>query len=142
MTTWHDRLNQALEARGKDWADLVAPTGRTKPSVYAWKPTANDRSSMMNGDNAALVCEFLKINPMWLFHGRGPSGLENEKPETLTEPPALQLVAELDPPTYHLTPEEKKLLAGYRSAGQETRDILLMIANGAIVNFSWRSEAQ
>ena len=88
MTTWHDRLQEALNARQLDWPDLVAPTGRKKPSIYAWKPDANDRSTMMNGDNAALVCEFLKINPLWLFYGRGPSGrrtdITSEREQTTT----------------------------------------------------------
>ena len=139
MTTWHDRLQLALAKRGKDWPDLVAVSGCSKPSVYAWKPTANKRSTMMDGDNAALVCEFLQINQLWLFHGRGPSGLEDREYETpaVTSSP-LKLAAEPNPPTYPMSPDEQALLNGYRSASDETRGILLLIAEGAIVNFSMR----
>lgn len=77
METWHDRLQIALTAKGKDWPDLVTVTGLKKPSVYAWKPTATKRSTMMDGANVAKVCKFLGINPMWLFHNEGPSGLED-----------------------------------------------------------------
>lgn len=89
MTTWHNRLQTALDARKKDWSDLLQPTGKKKPSVYAWKPNANDRAVTMNAENAAAVCEFLKINVLWLFHDRGPSGLEDsnfveKQPSTVT----------------------------------------------------------
>ena len=30
----------------------------------------------MNGDNAAHVCAYLQINPLWLFDNIGPSGLD------------------------------------------------------------------
>jgi hypothetical protein len=76
METWHNRLQTALTVRRKDWADLVKVTGLKKPSVYAWKPNATKRSTMMDGENAAKVCKFLGINAMWLFHDEGPSGLE------------------------------------------------------------------
>lgn len=79
MTTWHDRLQIALTAREKDWPELVQATGKKKPSVYAWKPSANDRAITMNAENAAEICEFLKINVLWLFCDRGASGLENTK---------------------------------------------------------------
>lgn len=75
--TWHKRLEAALLARKLDYKDLVGVTGLSKPSVYAWKVDANKRSTMMDGDNAALVCDFLRISPMWLFHGKGVSGLED-----------------------------------------------------------------
>ena len=76
MTTWHDRLQEALDARGLDWPDLVTATGKTKPSVYAWKPTATKRTKMMEAENASKVCSLLRINSDWLFSGRPPSGLE------------------------------------------------------------------
>jgi hypothetical protein len=85
MDTWHKRLEMALTARNRGWIDLFAylnkETGISKPSVYAWKPDSEKRSTMMNGDNAALVCGWLAINPMWLFHNKGPSGLEDESSE-------------------------------------------------------------
>lgn len=77
MDTWHDRLQFALLLRKKTYADLVRITRLAKPSVYAWKPTANKRTEMMDGNNAALVCEALNISPLWLFHNRGPG------PETM-----------------------------------------------------------
>lgn len=77
MATWHDRLQRALGARGKTWGDLVAATGLHESSVYAWQPNATKRTTMMNGDNSARVCAYLRINPLWLFDGTGPSGLED-----------------------------------------------------------------
>jgi len=85
MNTWHKRLQEALTVRGKEWGDLFSHlhhlTGIKKPSVYAWKPDAEKRSTMMNGDNAAVVCEWLHINPMWLFFGTGASGLSTDSTE-------------------------------------------------------------
>jgi hypothetical protein len=76
METWHDRLDFALKKRGKKWAELVVVTELSKPSVYAWRPNAKKRTEMMNGDNAAVVCEWLQINSKWLFEGTGESGLD------------------------------------------------------------------
>lgn len=78
--TWHYRLQQALEARRLDWPDLFSHLKGhiSKPSVYAWKTDAKTRSTMMDGDNAALVCAWLNISPVWLFHGEGKSGLEDK----------------------------------------------------------------
>lgn len=71
METWHDRLERALKARGKTYGDLVRVTRLAKPSVYAWQPHATKRTEMMDGGNAAMVCDALQISPMWLFHNRG-----------------------------------------------------------------------
>lgn len=76
METWHDRLDLAMKSRGKKWAELVKITGLSKPSVYAWRPDAKKRTEMMNGDNAAIVCEWLGISSKWLFEGVGDSGLD------------------------------------------------------------------
>jgi hypothetical protein len=146
MTTWHDRLQTALDARKLDWPDLIKPTGKTKPSVYAWKPGANDRSTTMNADNAALVCDFLKINILWLFHGRGPSGLEppdengKKSQSTATGVSHSLSAAEPAPPEYHLTLAERTLLQGYRLAGDEGKDVLLQGAQGIIDRFAERRE--
>ena len=75
MDTWHYRLDYAIRCRGKKWPELVEKTGLSKPSVYAWRPDAKKRSSMMDGDNSAIVCDWLGIKAMWLFHGIGESGL-------------------------------------------------------------------
>lgn len=85
MNTWHYRLEQALSEREKTWKDLYAflhkKNGIAKTSVYAWKPDHEKRSTMINGDNAALVCGWLSISPMWLFHNEGQSGLEKASDE-------------------------------------------------------------
>lgn len=82
MATWHDRLQTALDARGVEWLEfynyLHKRTSITKQSVYAWKPEAERRSTMMNADNSVVACEWLKISPLWLFFGEGSSGLEKE----------------------------------------------------------------
>lgn len=145
MTTWHDRLQTALTARKKDWADLIKPTGKTKPSVYAWKPTANARATTMNAENAALVCEFLRINVLWLFLGRGPSGLEEgeeyeKKSTAAVANKKLMIAAEPEPHEYHLSTAELTLIEGYKLAGEETREILLQAAQSVIDRFSERSE--
>lgn len=104
--TWHFRLNEALEVRKHDWQDLfnyLASVKKiTKPSVYAWKPEYGKQSHMMDGDNAAYVCSWLRINPMWLFHNTGPSGLE----EAGTAKRIAKLVSDM-------TEEERKTLEVY-----------------------------
>ncbi len=99
---------------------------------------------MMTGDNAATVCDFLKINVMWLFHGTGPSGLEENqesgKKATSTATGKIFQIAENTPPEYHLSAAEKTLIKGYQLAGEETRDILLQSAQAVINRFSERSE--
>lgn len=77
MASWHERLQTALGVRGKSWIDLVAATGLTEQSVYAWRPDASRRTVMMNGASSARVCTYLAIFPLWLFEGIEPSGLEN-----------------------------------------------------------------
>lgn len=144
MSTWHDRLQLALNARKLDWPDLVKPTGKTKPSVYAWKPNSNDRATTMNAENAALVCEFLGINVLWLFLDRGPSGLESgdyEKPPACSSNNVLRLhAAENQPQDYLMSDAEQTLIKGYHLAGEESKAILLQVAQGAIDRFSRRSE--
>lgn len=80
MTTWHNRLQDALTARDKTWQELFeylhSLNKIRKPSVYAWKPDANKRSTMMDADNSALVCSWLNVSPLWMFHGKGLSGLD------------------------------------------------------------------
>ena len=87
MTTWHTRLQQALTAREKTWQELfdyLAPINKIrKPSVYAWKVDATKRSNMIDGDNLALVCAWLNINPILMMHGQGNSGLEDSEISTL-----------------------------------------------------------
>lgn len=75
MTTWHERLQQALNARGKIPADLARYCGVKPPSVSDW---LSGKTKMIGGKNAAKVCEFLRINHDWLFDGKPPSGLEDE----------------------------------------------------------------
>lgn len=67
-----------MSVRHVTFPDLVAATKLKKPSVYAWASDAKDPTKMMNGDNAAIVCQVLRINAMWLFHNEGPSGLEDQ----------------------------------------------------------------
>lgn len=73
--TWHQRLNQALTARGKIAADLVRITGLKASSVSDW---LSGDTKMMEAGNAAKVCAYLRINLDWLFEGRLPSGLEED----------------------------------------------------------------
>ena len=56
MTTWHERLQEALTARTKDWPDLAKAVGKTKQSVYKLKPNSEDRTKQMDWDNAIKVC--------------------------------------------------------------------------------------
>lgn len=84
MKSWHERLKYALQKRGKTYGDLAEATGLRLTSVYAWNPNATKRTRMMNGDNAAIVCNYLQISPLWLFTGRKPSGLFSNIDETFT----------------------------------------------------------
>lgn len=109
MTTWHNRLQDALTARGKEWADLAEITGKTKQSVYKWKPDANKRSNQMDWDNAIKVCKYLKIEHDWLLNGKGPSGLEKNPQQQKFNIRYTQdalAVAEL----YQLLPPEARVL--------------------------------
>jgi hypothetical protein len=113
MTTWHDRLEQALKHREKTWADLfdymsVKPANLKKPSVYAWKPGATKRSTMMDASNAALVCKFLDISPMWLFHNEG--SIDGEDNELMTA-------------INKMTKAQKAILTIGLNAGQKKKDI-------------------
>lgn len=122
METWHNRLDFALSARGKGWADLVSVTGKKKPSVYAWKPDASKRTEMMNADNAAKVCEWLGISSKWLFENVGPSGLEDrpsgssDKPERSQDSQASQ---------------HGNLVSAYQRADAQTREVVdALLASG------------
>jgi hypothetical protein len=124
---WNQRLDAALKARGKDWADLIPVTGVSKPGVYGWKPDEKgSKAFMMKGDNAAKVCDFLKISHMWLFFGKGESGLDYEKNNTQTP----RLVA--SEPQASLSFSEQILIDGFRAAGQEVRELWLMQAKSIV----------
>lgn len=73
METWNERLAQAMDARGKIAADLSRVTKKKAASVSDW---LSGKTKMMEADNAAVVCSFLRINHDWLFFGKGSSGLE------------------------------------------------------------------
>jgi phage repressor protein C with HTH and peptisase S24 domain len=73
MKTWHERLQEALNARGVKPAELARYCGVKPPSVSGW---LNGDTRMLGGSNAVKTCEFLKINHDWLFNGTLPSGLE------------------------------------------------------------------
>lgn len=115
METWHKRLDFALKARGKGWADLVSVTGKKKPSVYAWKPDASKRTEMMNADNAAKVCEWLGINSKWLFENVGPSGLEDHPSEAIEKPGQSETSQ---------TAKHGNLVASYQRADAQTREVV------------------
>lgn len=73
MDSWHKRLEFALQQRKKTPAELARATGNKPPSVSDW---LSGQTKMMGGENAVKVCSFLNINHLWLFFGKGPSGLE------------------------------------------------------------------
>lgn len=124
-TTWHNRLESALIKRGKDWSDLVTATGLTRTSVYAWKPWSGKRSNMMNGDHAAVVCAFLAINPLWLFHNRGPSGLEKEQPKPIVQiPNAAEIMADLADIELVFEGYTRDLSEQIREKGKEARRVI------------------
>jgi transcriptional regulator with XRE-family HTH domain len=83
METWNKRLAQALSVRGKTQADLVRLTGKKPSSVNGW---FTGETKMMEADSSARVCAYLKINALWLFHKMGPSGLEDEVTNNVSEP--------------------------------------------------------
>jgi hypothetical protein len=133
MNSWHYRLDAAIRARGATWDDLVRATGKKKPSVYAWKPEATKRSEMMDGENAARVCAFLRISPTWLFHNEGPSGLTEPLAKYVTGTAPIPLkVAEANP-------NEELLLSAYRRANPTARQLMLAQAR-AILDEAARKE--
>ena len=73
MENWNERLVKAMNVRGKIAADLSRVTKKKSSSVSDW---LSGKTKMMEADNAAIVCSFLRINPEWLIFGKGPSGLE------------------------------------------------------------------
>lgn len=78
MNTWNERLNAALAIRKKaGWAvsnaELARKAGVSRPTVGDW---LHGHTKMMDGDNSAIICDYLQISPVWLFHGKGKSGLE------------------------------------------------------------------
>lgn len=145
--TWHKRLAAALLARKLDYKDLISVTGLSKPSVYAWKVDANKRSTMMDADNAALVCDFLRIHPLWLFHGKGASGLEDadESPGRTPEPAK---PADSDPidvrPDHagHYHPQTQKVASMMESLDDSARDIALGAVTAALMNAGYKPEVK
>ena len=128
MKTWHDRLEAALQARNRGWDELVSATKLKKPSVYAWKPNATKRSTMMNGDNAARVCAFLRISPLWLFYDEGPSGLGEQVvryPSLTSEPRARYLTTDSDI-------DEATIIHAFRVANETARSMLMAQANAIL----------
>lgn len=130
MKTWHERLEEALEARGMAWDALVHITGCAKPSVYAWKSRATKRTSMMNGDNAARVCATLGISPLWLFYGEGPSGLERRS-ETMARDSAETITYSSAARANH-DPSEQLLLTAYRAGDETARQLLIAQAEAIL----------
>lgn len=80
METWNDRLNKAMEARGKIAADLARVTKKKPASVSGW---LSGGTKMMEADNSTIICDYLQIKPQWLFFGKGPSGLEETLPDVV-----------------------------------------------------------
>lgn len=128
MNTWHDRLELALQARNRGWDELVSATKLKKPSVYAWKPNATKRSTMMNGDNAARVCEFLRISPLWLFYEEGPSGLG----EPVLRYPSLTSGSGNNHRVTDSGTEEATVLRAFRVANDTAKAMLLAQANAIL----------
>jgi DNA-binding Xre family transcriptional regulator len=97
MPTWNKRLEEAMEARGKKRTDLARIAEVTPASVSDW---ISGKTKMMEGQYAAIICDFLRINPMWLFHKKGPSGLEDgagHKSPSQQFREALELESQVDP---------------------------------------------
>lgn len=116
METWNKRLEQAMDARGKNQADLVKVTKKAAPSVSGW---ITGSTKMMDGENVAIVCAYLGINPMWLFFGAGESGLE-------VKPMAAQELAKYLPKDDD--PFREQLNYFYENMKDEHKDVLVMLA--------------
>lgn len=127
--TWHERLALALEKRGKDYPDLYAylnaKTGITKQSLYAWKADASRRSGMMNGDNAAHVCEYLGIRALWLFDAEGVSGLESAPSQSMAvRPDQLKLLEDIADIAALSPSHAKGIIDDITVKGQEAREAI------------------
>lgn len=68
MTTFTERLQQALDDRSKSIADLIAGSKLSKQTIYAMFREGFMPEKVWLGTIKA-VCRFLKINPSWLIDG-------------------------------------------------------------------------
>ena len=69
MDTWNQRLESALTHRNVRPAHLAKAIGLSRASISAWLSGA---TRDIKGEDAAKVCDFLKIQLDWLLFGKGP----------------------------------------------------------------------
>lgn len=112
MSTFLDRLKQAMEKSGKTKTDLWDGCGLTSGAVSQWfsKPT-----TQLKGKNLLCVSRLLGVNPDWLATGAG------EMHEGVS--PAIADEAE------KLSNEQKKLLRIAERLDKGSFDALLRIAS-------------
>lgn len=73
MLTLADRIQHALDVRGKKAADLARACGVRPPSVSDW---LTGETKSLKAHTAIKAATFLSVNIAWLTQGLGVSGLE------------------------------------------------------------------
>lgn len=73
MLTLADRIQHALDVRGKKAADLARACGVRPPSVSDW---LTGETKSLKAHTAIKAAAFLSVNIAWLTQGVGVSGLE------------------------------------------------------------------
>jgi len=116
MDTWNKRLKYAMDERGASQADLARVTRKKAPSVSAW---ISGDTKMMDGENVAIVCAYLGINPLWLFFNKGESGLNGK---SMAAQEVAQYLPKVDDPF------REQLNYFYDSMSIDHRDALVMLA--------------
>ena len=93
LSTWNDRLNWAIQARGVKKAELARACGVERASVQEW--TDGKTKDPKLGPFFA-ACVFLRVRPRWLALGDGPvDPLPDDAPYPAPPPPMTDLLLEL-----------------------------------------------
>jgi hypothetical protein len=73
MTTWNERLAQALAASEYKPHQFAQALGLKTPSISAWIAAGSIAPAKnLTGENLLRVCKLLEIRPEWLMFNEGP----------------------------------------------------------------------
>lgn len=73
MTTWNERLAQALAASEYKPHQFAQALGLKTPSISAWIAAGTIAPAKnITGENLLRVCKLLEIRPEWLMFDKGP----------------------------------------------------------------------
>lgn len=81
MTTWNERLAEALEAASIKPYRLAISVGVTQSTVSTWLGAASKAPAADLGAHRLLrVCEVLGVRPEWLISGEAPMRASEDWP--------------------------------------------------------------